>query len=156
GQDIVGAWGRRKVAEIGRRDAEQLIERVRAERGTWAARHVLAHGRKLFKWLSNRERFGVARSPFEALGDNETLGLSAQAKRRGRVLNDDEMCRVWRATFDRTVCPAYGGLVRCLALSPQRVRDFAGARHTDIVKNHAGFFLVVPPERFKSDRPHEI
>jgi integrase len=148
-------WRDRRVTDIRREDVSKLLGDIKQARGAWAARHVLAAGRKLFGWMVKGHRFGVTTSPFSGL-DDSLLGFQRpEDKRRKRLLSDMELKAIWDAA--PKVDPIYGALVRCLMLVPARLNELARARWDEIIEDKVtGPRLVVPEQRFKSGHVHEI
>jgi len=137
----VPVWRGRTVHDIKRRDVIDLIEGIAEDRPLMANR-VLAHVRKFFSWLCERDI--VAASP--------CVGVKPPAKERARdrILSDDEIVRLWAA------CDVVGGrvgpVVKLLLLTGQRLGEVVGMRRSEI----SGDVWVLPPERTKNHRRHEI
>jgi integrase len=157
-RELVPAWGDRPVSEITRRDVIELVEAIRdrggpkpepgtrrKEGGPYGARHALAAARRLFDWLVARDV--LAGSPCERVKPVEVHG-SPEARKR--VLDDDEVRRVWAAA-EATPYP-YGPLVQMLMLTGQRRDEIAEASWGEIERA----VLTIPPERMKADDGHVV
>ena len=157
-RELVPAWGDRPISEITRRDVIELMEAIRdrggpkpepgtrrASGGPYATRHARAAARRLFDWLVARDV--LAQSPCERVKSKEVHG-SPEARKR--VLDDDEVRRVWAAA-EVTPYP-YGPLVRMLMLTGQRRNEIAEATWGEI----EAALLTIPPERMKADAGHVV
>ena len=159
-RELIPAWGARSVAEITRRDVINVIEAIRdrggpkpepgtrrKEGGPYAARHALASARRLFDWLVARDV--LAQSPCERVKSKEAHG---SPETRKRVLDDDEIRRVWAAA-EATSYP-FGPLVQMLLVTGQRRDEIAGASWGEIDLERG--LLTIPPERMKADDAHIV
>src|SRR5262249_35113084 len=71
---------------------------------------------------------------------------------RNRVLNDDELRALWKATEDMGY--PYGPLLRLLALTGQRRSEVAEAQWSEF--DLAKRLWTIPAERMKADAAHEV
>src|SRR5690606_2366163 len=71
---------------------------------------------------------------------------------RDRILSEDELKRVWRAT--ETIGWPFGPLVRLLLLTGQRRGEVASMRWSDIDLDQKVW--LIPKERSKNGQPHEV
>jgi integrase len=85
--------GSRPISEVRRSDLVRLLDKIEDEQGSSMAHHTLAVIRRIFNWYAARS--DDFRSPI-------VRGM-ARTKRqpRDRVLSDDELKAVWRATGDK-------------------------------------------------------
>ncbi len=121
-RDLLPAWRRRPAESITRRDVIELVERV-AQRGhLHAANRRLALIRKMFAW--GLEVDMVPATP--VIGVRPPLA----ERPRERVLDDEELARLWRA-WERIGWP-FGPLFKLLLLTAQRRSAVAGLRLRDI------------------------
>lgn len=148
---MVPVWGNRPVHTIEGREAAQLLAEV--ARGKidpktkqrvpriGAAAELRKWGSSLFAWaISN----GWARSnPFEKTRS------PGKAKPRQRFLTMDEAWAVWQAT-DELPYP-WRDLFMLLLLTACRMREMAHARWSWVTL--AERRLVIPPERYKTEKP---
>jgi integrase len=111
------------------------------------ARLTVAYGRACYAWAAERDL--VPANPFEGI-KTETVPA------RDRVLSDDELRAVWRATEGPG---AYNGIVRLLMLTGQRREEVAGMTWDEVVpdlstwtipapraKNHVAHLVPVSPQ----------
>jgi integrase len=142
-------WRNRPITEITRRDAVELIEGIADKGSRHQARKTFAAASKLFKWAVHRSTYGLEQSPCAGIDAKELLG---EFEPRARVLSDDELRLVWRAT--KKLRYPFGTLVRALMLSGQRLRELSDARWDEIDLDKAT--LTVPATRMKGKITHVV
>ncbi|TGP27350.1 site-specific integrase [Mesorhizobium sp. M2D.F.Ca.ET.232.01.1.1] len=144
-------WEGRDIASITMDDIMKVLRSI-ADRGK--KRQALNVGQKVgtfFKWCVTNEL--IAASPYRPGRVTDEIGKKEMRK---RMLSDDEIRAFWKATDGTTkglgsvYCAAY----RLLLLTGQRLNDIAEASWSEI--QQASQVLVVPAERFKSDRDHVV
>jgi integrase len=139
-KDVLGPWGRRKVAEITRRDAVVLLDKVR-ERAPVTANRLQGVLARMFNFAA--ERGIINHSPLTGM-------RRGQEQSRSRVLTDEEIKLLWSALdIGNTVIDIY--LVTKLALKTilltgQRPGEVCGMEWSEIVDD----FWIIPPERIKT------
>lgn len=143
GGDVIPAWKGRKVQDITKRDVIALLDSVN-DRAPIMANRVLAAVRKLFNWCLARDVISV--SPCTLVEP------PAPERSRERILNDDEIRRLWKAT-DVEGWP-FGPLVKMLLLTGQRLGEVGGMRWDEIDLDAKMWTL--PGERVKNDNKHEV
>jgi integrase len=148
-RELISRWGERPITEISRRDVIALIEEIADSGRSATARKIFAHSTKLFGWAVARGVYGIETSPCSAV---KTATLIGAPEARQRVLNDAEIRALWKAS-EGIGYPA-GPFVRMLLLSGQRLRDCAEMTWSE-VDLETGLW-VIPPERMKGERAHEI
>ena len=155
-RELVSRWGDRPIADIRRRDVTLMLEET-VERGSpYTAYHLLAYCRKLWNWAIARELYGLETSPCDRISPKDLIG---PREPRQRVLTDDEIRLVWKATAWSPNEPGGLGypiapLVRALLITGQRLREVAEAQWSEIDLDKA--LWVIPPERMKGRAAHEI
>jgi integrase len=114
---VLPEWGERAFVDIKRSDVASLLDRVEDAHGRHTADVVLARVRAVAHWYALRHDSYA--SPF-------TRGMrrtDPKARKRARILNDDEICALWRAT---KADGRYNGIIRLLLLTGQR-RECVGS-----------------------------
>jgi len=124
-------WGERDFVSIRRSDISKLLDNIEKD-SAWNADHVLSVTRKISKWHATRDE--DYSSPFVE-GMRRTR---SEDRERDRILNDDELRKVWKAAEGKTDKPSgsskqeevtdaaeppggtFGALVRVLLLTAQR------------------------------------
>jgi len=141
----IPAWKNRPVSEITRADVARLLDRIEDKNGLVMADRVLAQIRRLFNWHATRDDKFI--SPI-------VQGMARVRPREGprtRILSDDELRALWKATED-TQPTLFGPLVRLLLLTAQRRDEVACASWSEIVGNE----WIIPAERYKSKRANTV
>src|SRR5262249_4361820 len=116
-----------------------------ADRGAGVmANRVLAALRKMFTWAIGRGHLSA--NPCTA------IPTPTKEKTRDRVLTDDELKAIWRAS-DEVVAP-FGMIVKLLMLTAQRRSEVAGMKWSEINADKAVWSL--PGGRVKNDSGHDV
>jgi integrase len=139
---VLPAWRDRVFAEIKRSDITRLLDAVEDKHGAWVADSVLAQLRAVATWYAGRSDDYVP--PF-------TRGMrrvSHQKRQRDRVLDDDELRKVWRAAEADDAGP-FGAFVRLLLLSAQRRDKVAALRWDDVASD--GTWTIRTEDREKGN-----
>jgi integrase len=140
---VVDLWEGRKVQDITKRDVITLLDTVR-DRAPVMANRNLAAIRKLFNWCLARDVIQI--SPCSLIEP------PAPERSRDRILSDDELRLVWKAT--ETDPSPFGPLVKLLILTGQRLAEVGGMRWDEIdLKNK---LWTLPAERVKNGERHEV
>jgi integrase len=138
---VLPAWRGRTVDSIRKRDVIELVEGVAVDRPVMANRTHAALSR-FFRWLCERDILTASPCISVPLPSKETA--------RERVLNDDELRRLWAA------CEAIGGregaCIKLLILTGQRRSEIAKLRWSEV----GGDVLELPSERMKGKQPHMV
>src|SRR6516162_1105073 len=100
--------GARQIEDIERKDIVRLLDKIEDESGATMADLTLAYLRKVFNWHAARTEF---RSPI-VRGMART---KPKERARERILNDDELRRVWLAAGNTQ--NAFGPYVRFVLLT---------------------------------------
>jgi integrase len=144
-KEIRPRWKHRDIASITKRDVVELLDEI-ADRGApESASRVRAILSKLFSWAIDRDI--VPSSPVPK-------GDAKQGKSRERVLADDELVLVWRAS--REVGYPFGPMVRLLILTAQRRNEVAAAKRSEFVLTGNDQMWTIPPERSKNAKEHFV
>jgi integrase len=124
---------------ITRRDIATVIAAVAENSGSTTGNRVRSSLSSLFSWA-------IREGLIEA---NPVIGTNVADERpRSRTLSPEELRLIWiHAGEDQ-----YGSILRLLALTGARAGEIAGLRWSEV----RGDTIVLPPERVKSDREHEI
>ncbi len=147
---LVPAWGDKPIAEITRRDVVTLVERIDDRGAPVMAAAVFGVARALFGWAVNRGSYGIDASPTDRV---KVVDLVSRRKQpRQRLLSDDELRALWKAT-GRLGYP-WAPLFRLLLLTGCRKTELAGARWREVDLDKQ--LLTVPPARFKSNATHLV
>jgi integrase len=151
---VLPAWKGKRLSEIGKADVRSLVADI-ASRAPIQANRVLTNIKTLCNWAVEQDLLVV--SP--------CAGLKAPAAEvsRDRVLSDSELAGVWRACDGlgayvdwqgETAQPAYGGVIKMLALTGQRLREVSEMRWSEIDLDAKVWNL--PRERCKNGHAHQV
>jgi integrase len=122
-QHIYPAFGDRPIGSIRRGEVVRLLDKIEDRSGGRTADVVLTVLRRIFNWWALRDESFIP-PIIRGMGRHSTA-----AHARSRILNDDELRRVWRAAESFSV---FGPLLKFLLLTGSR-RGEAGAMTRDEV-----------------------
>ena len=142
--NLVSQWPTRDVRDIAKADILGLLDAIVDAGKPSAANHAFAAIRKFFNWCV--ERGLLETSP--CLG----IKMPAKAASRSRVLDDDELAKVWQAS-GQTGYP-FGTIVQLLILTGQRRSEVGSMRWSAIDFDERTW--AIPPEDNKSGRLHVV
>jgi integrase len=142
---LVARWGDRPLGSIERRDVIAMLDALRSE--PFAARSALTAAGSLFSWALDRDL--IAHSPAAGIKVQRLLGTLAS---RDRVLTDEEIQRIWPATYE--IGGVGGTIVRLLLLTGQRRCEISDLRWSEI--DFAKAEIRFPAERMKAGKPHVL
>jgi integrase len=123
-RQVYPVLGSRPIGEIKRSEIVHLLDRVEDNSGPRAADVMLATLRRIFHW--HEKRSDEFRSPI-------IRGMSRQntvEHRRSRILDDDEIRKLWAATADGS---PFSALVRFLLLTSARRNEAAAMKWDEVV-----------------------
>ncbi|MEQ9811581.1 MAG: tyrosine-type recombinase/integrase [Azospirillaceae bacterium] len=143
-RSLVARYGDQPIGDLTRGKVLAILDDLVAADKPTMANRMLAYIRRFGRWCVEREM----------LDDNPAAGIGAQAEEtsRERVLDDDELLAVWRATLDE---PGWtGALVRTLILTGQRLNEVAGMTWEEV--DIEGATWTIPGARAKNKSTHTI
>jgi integrase len=138
----VPSLGDRPLPEIRAYEITAVLDKVRDQPAL--ARNLHAVLRKLFNWALRRD--DLEASPMAK------IDAPSGAKPRKRVLSEDELLALWRATY--TLNDPFGAFVRLLVCTLQRRSEVAVLVWPEISHNEQLWRL--PGERAKNDADHLV
>ncbi|MFO1097898.1 MAG: site-specific integrase [Xanthobacteraceae bacterium] len=119
---VFPVWGEREFTSIRRGDVARLLDHIEDNHGGRIADLVLSYVRSICNCFAART---------EDYSSPLVPGMRRHGlQKRERVLTDDELRRVWRASEAHP--GAFGGLVRVLLLTAQRAAKVASMRWDDV------------------------
>ena len=122
---ILPSIGHFPIHQVERADIHRLLDRLGAEGKKTTANRVLAHARKFFNWLVERDYLDVA--------PTDRVKQPYPETRRDRVLTDREIENIWQALDG--LRPAHANFIRMLFFTAQRRDEVAGMRYAAIESN---------------------
>lgn len=117
-RDVSERWRGRRVDEIRKPDIIRMLNSIIARGAERGVNRIFALVRKFFRWCVERGLIDV--SPCDG------LRKPALERSRDRVLSNDELALLWRAS-EQLRFP-YGEIIKLLTLSGARRDEIAGAR----------------------------
>jgi integrase len=141
-KEIVAPWRGRRLADVSRRDVNRLLDDVVDRGAPIAANRVLAILRKFCRWTLSRQI--IEHSPCDGV-----MARSAETP-RDRVLDDRELCLVWKAAD--TLGWPFDAIVKLLLLTGARRGEVVGMRWEEIDLEKKVWSL--PASRTKNKRSH--
>jgi integrase len=144
-QTFVEEWGARPITAIGSDDVKRVIRKAVEREATYQAFHDFALIRRLFNWAIGTDDYGLELNPCRRLNSADLIG---QKQARDRVLSDDELRALWRAT-DRLGYP-YQQLYRLLALTGLRLGEACGAHWSEFDLGQREW--TIPGDRMKKTK----
>jgi integrase len=134
-------FGARQISSIKRSEIVRLLDQIEDDNGPVMADAVLAILRKLFGWHASRS---------DDFNSPIVRGIRKQHSRaRDRVLSDDELRQIWRATEPRGV---FNALVRYLLLTATRRTEAARMTRAEIKDSD----WIIPASRMKAGTAHVV
>jgi integrase len=137
---VLPFWGKRDFVSIRRKDINDLLDAVVKDFGPWTADHVLPIIRKISNWYATRSDDYLP--PFVP-GMRRT---KSEDRERDRILDDDELRRVWRQAEANGT---FGALVRVLLLTAQRRGAVVGGMKWTDIKD--GVWEIATEDRQKGN-----
>lgn len=150
---VTPKWGERLVTEIDRKDVNDLLNDVfdrkvqfagRTYGGNVAADRLLAQLSACFRWYQLQD------SKFTSPVVAGMARTSPRARKRSRILTDDEIRALWPLLPTHGT---YGAIVKSLLLSAQRLREVSDMARTEIGPHS---LWTIPAERYKTNKPNIV
>ncbi|HIJ86930.1 MAG TPA: site-specific integrase [Desulfuromonadales bacterium] len=137
-------WGKRKAADITKRDMTLLLESI-VDRGTPAmSNQVLKIVRKMFNFAVERD----------ILQHTPCTGVKALAPNtsRERTLNESEIKTLWGKLNNAAVSDEIKGALKLILITAQRPGEVTGMHTSEI----DGQWWTIPAERSKNGKEHRV
>lgn len=130
------------AADLGRAMVVKTLDAMARKGSTAMATRTAAYGKAAYGWGVKRGALSV--NPFANLPVTPTV-------KRERVLSDDELAAIWRATD--SIGP-FNGIVRFLILTGQRREEVAGMQWTELSEDFSTW--TIPASRAKNGATHIV
>ena len=119
---VLPAIGHYPIRQVERADIHRILDRLVAEGKGTTANRVLAHTRKFFNWLVERD--------YIELAPTDRVKQPVRENKKDRTLSDDELRRILQALPHMR--QAHADFIRMLLFTAQRLREVAGMRHAAV------------------------
>ena len=143
-KEVVAVWGKRKAADVKKRDVTLLLESI-VDRGSPAmSNQVLKIVRKMFNFAVERD----------ILQSTPCLGVKALAPntRRERTLTESEIRTLWGSIDTASISDEVRRALKLVLLTGQRPGEVAGI-HSDEIDGH---WWTIPAARAKNGKEHRV
>jgi integrase len=145
-KDASPAWGKRKAADIKKRDVVLLLEKI-VERGSpGTANSVFRCTRKMFNWAVERDI--LEHSPCEG------VKMPAPINTGVRTLSETEIKTLWNNLDTASISAEIKRAIKLIFVSAQRPGEVVGM-HTDEIDKD-GRWWTIPIERSKNKKAHRV
>jgi integrase len=141
-KDATTAWRHRHIADIGRADVLDVIDRVVDRGSPITARRLHAHLHRFFTWHTGRGKI-----PLNPMAHLPKPGAETS---RDRVLSDWEVAAVWKAAGE--LGWPFGDAIRLLILTGARREEIGGLKWAEIDADT----IKLAGDRTKNGEPHKI
>ncbi len=121
--DLLRAWGNVKAHDVKRRDVLMLLDKIVDRGSPISANRTLALIRKIYN-------FGIERDLVES-NPCAMVKAPGREKQRDRVLNSDEIRKLWTA-FDEVLTPAMANIQKLRLITAQRGIEVCSLQWQDI------------------------
>jgi integrase len=146
---LLARWSGRASPEIAQRDIRLMVKQIAERDGPSAARAALSAASGIFGWALIHETHGVEANPAQGLRPSKLLG---REQSRDRILSDQELAAVWRAS--ESLGDPIEHWVKLLILTGQRRSEVAGLSWGEVDRDAA--LLNIPASRMKGNLPHIV
>ena len=140
--DVTPVWQHRLVGDIDRADVMDILDRIVDRGSPIVARRLHAHLHRFFVWCVARGYIDVNPMMY--------LPKPAAARKRERVLSDDELSRGWRAV--KELGWPHGAAIQLLILTGARRQEIAELTRAEL----KGDIIELSGGRTKNGQPHII
>ncbi|MEI6209063.1 MAG: tyrosine-type recombinase/integrase [Desulfuromonadales bacterium] len=145
-KDVLTSWGKRKAADIKKRDIVLLLEAIVKRGAPGGANNTFKIIRKMFN-------FAVARDILEHT-PCAGVEMPAPLNKRDRYLSENEIRIFWHALDTCHVSDNIRSTLRLILLTGQRPGEIIGMHTKEI--DDTGRWWTIPVERSKNKREHRV
>jgi integrase len=143
-KDALKAWGKRKAADILKRDVVMLLDKIVGRGSPGSANSNFKIIRKMFKWAVDKDI--LEHSPCEG------VKMPAPLNQRDRVLSSDEIKNLWSNLDTCHVTDEIKRALRLILVTGQRPGEVIGI-HTSEIDDK---WWTIPAERSKNGKAHRV
>jgi integrase len=143
-RDALKAWGKRKAADITKRDVVLLLEKIVDRGSPGSANNNFKIIRKMFKFAVQRDI--LQHTPCEG------VVMPSPINNRDRVLSAEEIRTLWQTIDSSVMSDEIRRVLKLILLTGQRPGEVVGM-HTDEID---GRWWTIPIERSKNKKAHRV
>lgn len=142
--DVVPTWGKRKAADIAKRDVVVLLEKIVDRGSPGMANNTFQVIRKMFNWAVEKD----------ILLHTPCIGVKLPTPKlsRDRVFSEPEIKTFWKTLDGCDISTASKAALRLILVTAQRPGEVIGLHTREI----DGDWWTIPPERAKNGRAHRV
>lgn len=145
-KDASPIWGKRKAADIKKRDVVLMLEKI-VERGSpGTANSVFRCIRKMFNWAVERDI--LEHSPCDGVKMPAPINIGV------RTLSEAEINKLWNNLDAASVSDEIKRAIKLIFVTAQRPGEVIGL-HTDEIDKD-GRWWTIPAERSKNKKAHRV
>ncbi len=145
-KDVLPKWKNLKAVDINKRDVVKLLDQIDARGSGVMANRTLRLLRTMFTFAVSRGILDTSPCANVVAPNEETP--------RDRVLNEDEIRKVWFGLGEAQMSEGTRLAIRLLLLTGQRNGEWAGARWEEFNLNEK--WWTIPGERTKNKKSHRV
>lgn len=142
--DVVPAWGKRKVTDIKKRDVILMLESIIDRGSPTQSNNVLTVARKMFNFAIERDI--LEHSPFFGVKPLAPFVV------RKRYLTEEEIRIAWGTIDKAGMTSEIRRALKLILVTAQRPGEVIGMHRREI----NGHWWTIPPERAKNGREHLV
>jgi integrase len=143
-RDALKAWGKRKAADITKRDVVLLLEEIIKRGSPGSANNNFKIIRKMFRFAVQRDI--LQHTPCEG------VVMPSPINSRDRVLSAEEIRTLWQTINSSVMSDEIRRVLKLILLTGQRPGEVVGM-HTDEID---GRWWTIPVERSKNKKAHRV
>lgn len=145
-KDALPTWGKRKAADIKKRDVVLLLESIVERGSSGTANSFFRCIRKMFNWSVERDI--LEHSPCDG------VKMPAPVNSRDRVLSEKEIKTLWNSLDSASISDEIKRAIKLIFITAQRPGEVIGM-HTDEIDKD-GRWWTIPVERSKNKKAHRV
>ena len=143
-KEVLPIWGKRKAADIRKRDVLALLEKIVDRQAPVMANNTFKIMRKMFNWSVEQDI--LTSSPAFM------VKLPSPKVERDRALSSDEIRTLWKSLDDASMSDATRRALKLVLVTAQRPGEVAGMHTSEI----DGRWWTIPASRAKNGKTHRV
>lgn len=143
-KEVLPVWGKRKAADIRKRDVLELLEKIVIRPAPVMANNTFKIMRKMFNWAVEQDILQASPAFI--------VKLPSPKADRDRVLTADEIKTLWDALDTIAISKAGKWSLKLVLLTAQRPGEVTGMHTSEI----DGDWWTIPVDRAKNGKAHRV